>query len=518
MCRNVGSVKLKVKKNKDPFSSQVHEMAKKFDMATIENKIEDISRLLVEAESLLDTQNRASQAHLYYSMGTVYSDFSKEIETADTEPQKKCLYYFRKSIELIENDEYEKDIYKPYVDAFKANLYTNYGNLLERCGRKIAAIEQYKKALAINKNFGMAIGNLGMDYRHYGMLEYDYIHRDYFHHFAYWLLYNAVESKDPNTHIEAKRYFQQAIDCYDQDYIEKVLKPSLDIPKFSYENIDELEYREWGLANGLFLNTLNDLPVSELCFAADTIHLPNMVVHIGDKPIFHGMFNQIKQEYIFSRYLYYCALLPQEETHFADKETYLVNFADYPQYSIRIEQLKAAYKTLYGLFDKMAYFINSYFELGIKEKDVSFRSIWWKEYGGGKYKYAYQNVLNPDENFALASLYWISKDFLEKYEDSPNPSLKRLSDIRNALEHKYVKITWDIFSERTDGDIDDLALYVSETEMYDITLRLLKIIREAILCLCLCVNIEEQKKKQNMDDITAIIPIQFMEYDDEWKI
>lgn len=67
MCRNVGSVKLKVKKNKDPFSSLVHEMAKKFDMATIENKIEDISRLLVEAESLLDTQNRASQAHLYYS-------------------------------------------------------------------------------------------------------------------------------------------------------------------------------------------------------------------------------------------------------------------------------------------------------------------------------------------------------------------------------------------------------------------------------------------------------------------
>ena len=509
---------MKVKKFIDPFSSQVHEMAKKFDMATIENRIEDISKLLVEAESLLDTQNRASQAQLYYSMGTVYSDFSKKIETAETDPQKKCLYYFRRSIELIENDECGKDIYKPYVDAFRAILYTNYGNLLDRCGRKIAAIEQYKKALAINKNFGMAIGNLGMAYRHYGMLEYDYIHRDYFHHFAYWLLYNAVESKDPNTHIEAKRYFQQAIDGYDQDYIEKVLKPSLDIPKFSYEDIDELAYREWVLENGLFLNTLNDLPVSELFFAADTIYLPDMVTHIGDKPIFHGMFNQIKQEYIFARYLYYCAMLPQEETHFADKETYLVNFADYPQYSIRVEQLKAAYKTLYGLFDKMAYFINSYFKLGIREKDVSFRSIWKKEHGKGKYKYEYQNVLNSDENFALASLYWISKDFFEKYEDSPNPCLKRLSDIRNALEHKYVKITLGMFSERIDGDIDDLALYVSETEMYDITLKLLKIIREAILCLCLCVNIEEQKKKQNLDDINAVMSIQLMEYDDEWKI
>ena len=34
---------------------------------------------LYYAESLLDTQNRASQAKLYYSMGTVYSDFSKKL-------------------------------------------------------------------------------------------------------------------------------------------------------------------------------------------------------------------------------------------------------------------------------------------------------------------------------------------------------------------------------------------------------------------------------------------------------
>ena len=64
---------MKVKKYIDPFSSQVHKMAKKFDVATIENKIEDISKLLVEAESLLDTQNRASQEHLYYSMGNISS-------------------------------------------------------------------------------------------------------------------------------------------------------------------------------------------------------------------------------------------------------------------------------------------------------------------------------------------------------------------------------------------------------------------------------------------------------------
>lgn len=42
---------MKGKNFRDPFSRQVHEMAKRFDMATIENKVEDIIKLLSEAES-----------------------------------------------------------------------------------------------------------------------------------------------------------------------------------------------------------------------------------------------------------------------------------------------------------------------------------------------------------------------------------------------------------------------------------------------------------------------------------
>lgn len=501
----------------DPFSDAVKAISLKFDESTINQEAERIEELLIAAEILLKTENPASQAQLYYSIGTVYSDFSKLKGIADEDSVKKQLYCFRKSIELIESDEYNKDEYRPYILGFKENLYTNYGNILDRCGRKIAAIDQYKKALNLHSSFGMALGNLGMAYHHYGMLEYDPAHRDYFHHFAYSLLNKALQSNDPNTYAEAKESFKSTIDGYHPEYVEKVLKPGLDIPQYTYDNSDELEYRQWALDSGLFLNTLNDLPVSEFCFAADVIQLPNMLAKIVDKPIFHGMFNQIKQEYVYARYLYYGTLQSNDEPHFADKDTYLLNFADYPQYSIRIEQLKSSFKTLYGLFDKIAYFINSYFKLGIKEKDVSFRSIWWNEFGKGKNKYTYQNILDPDSNFALSSLYWISRDFFDRYEDSPNPNLKRLSDIRNALEHKYVKIVWGLFSDRTDGEIDDLVLYISESELYEITLQLLKIVREAILCLSLCVNIKETTKKEKLDSKEVILPLNLMSYDDEWK-
>lgn len=501
----------------NPFSAESEMYAKKLDDATIIADSVQLEKLLDEIELAIPNVDAASQARLYYSIGTVYSDFAKAKGLSHEESLKKQLYCFRKSVDIIENEEYSKKEYAPYMKGFKCILYTNYANTLSCCGRKIEAIAQYKKAINVHSSFGMALGNLGRVYQDYGIMDYDDGHQDYFHHFAYSLLKNAVECKDPNTYEEAKECFVKAISGYAPLYVEEFLKKDLEIPQFFYENIEEKLYREWAVENNLFLNTLNDLPVAELCFAIDVLQLPSMVVSINAKPIFHGMFNQIKQEYVYARYQYYSSLQIWDEVHYADKDTYLINFADYPQYGIRIEQLKSAFKILYGLFDKIAYFLNSYFDLGIHERDVSFNHIWLNEFGKGKNHYDYKNVLNHEENFALASLYWISRDLYDKFEDSPNPHLKRISDVRNALEHKYVKVTNGWFPERTKGEVDDLALYVTEDELSTLTLELLHIVREAIICLSLCVHVEEQKNiGKNKDKL--IMPMTLMQYDDEWKI
>ena len=76
---------------------------------------------------------------------------------------------------------------------------------------------------------------------------------------------------------------------------------------------------------------------------------------------------------------------------------------------------------------------------------------------------------------------------------------------------------WAIIPDRANGEIDDLALYVSEDELKAETLWLLKLIREIIICLSLAVNIEENKRRKNLED--KIIPtFNFLNYDDEWKI
>lgn len=501
----------------NPFSEKAKELALKFDSATIDKDTEKLKRLFDEAGSILKQENDASKAMIYYSLGTAYDDFARLTGSQTEEAFQKVLYCFRKSINLIEQDEYIKDIYRPYVLGLKEILYTNYANALDRCGRKIAAIEHYKKALSIHSDFGMALGNLGQAYQHYGMLDYDDSHRDILHHFAYQYLNEAVKCSDPNTYNDAKKCFENAMNIYASEYVTNVLTADLSFKQCVYDDCEELTYREWCLKNGLFLNTLNDLPITELCFAADVLQLPNMIADIGAKPIFHGMFSQLKQEYIYARYIYYSTLNSGEKPHFADKETYIKSHTDYAQYSIRLEKLKTAFKTLYGMFDKIAFFLEHYFDLGINERDINFRSIWQDSAGFGKKKYQYKQKLDPDQNFALSSLYWISKDFFEKFEDSPNPELKRIKDIRDALEHKYVKINDYIFNDRIEEYGDGLALYVSEKEMYDATFMLLKILREAIINLSLCVNIAEESKREASKD-KLIMPIHLMDYEDDWKI
>ena len=202
----------------DPFSKRAQELSKKFDEATINRDVAKLGKLLEEARDMLDSEDFASQASIYYSMGTACGDYADLSGDSGEESIKRQLYYFRKSISLIEMDKYADEKYRPYVLGLKQVLYTNYANLLDRCGRKIAAIEQYKKALSINRDFGMANGNLGRAYQHYGMLEYDDGHKNLFHYFAYHHLNQALQSNDPNTYPEAKDGFKATIDQYHPEY------------------------------------------------------------------------------------------------------------------------------------------------------------------------------------------------------------------------------------------------------------------------------------------------------------
>jgi hypothetical protein len=399
----------------------------------------------------------------------------------------------------------------------------------------------------------MALGNIGLTYSWYARLVYDKGHRYYLHQYAYRYLIEAISYPD-SLHPEAFKVFSDAISGYVPgsftNFLEQPLKlkkgtseeieiqsyrlggfkvlskaifestpvfikkflQHLPLKKGTSEDKEEQRYRQWVLESHLFLHPLNDLPDHNFSYATDFLHLHEIKLGINEKPVLLGVFNQIKQEYIFARFLYYESLHVLEKPHFADKDTYLVNTLDYSIYSIRLEKMKTAFRILYSLLDKVAFFINRYYNLGLNEPEVNFTSIW------SKIKSTPENAdsINLAQNPPLNAIYWIQKDFNNNLCGSPNPDAKYLRDLRHALEHKYVKICLEKNLVNNSHYRDELAKYYSEQEFRDHIISLLKIVREVIIYLVMAVEIEENNKRSKIN--TLIVNMPMTSYEDEWKI
>ena len=503
----------------NPIHISVQTLTNAFDNYTdnhnVNGIIETINNAAILASS--DDLNPISLASLYYSIATAYSDLSHlSSKHQDDENIEKQLYYFRLSIIQTETQEITDDI-EPYLKGLEFSLFTNYASALDRIGRTISAINHYKKVLQINRKYGMTLGNISIAYMNYARFVFDPSHRDILNYFAYHYLKSSLIYTE-NMSDEAIKCFQGHIDIFDNEYVHQILEPDLKIPDHSLGEPEEEHYRKWAISYNLFINPMNDLPITDNFIAADVLGMPSIVFEIKDgmNYKYHGMFNNLKQEYIMARYLFYEATQLLAEPHYADKDTHLINTLDYPSYSMRIEKLKLAYRSLYSLFDKTAYFINEYFDLGIEERDVNYRSIWLSK-KNGKNGYEYKNTLNSENNRMLCALKWLLKDLYVPLYESPSPAAKELSNLRNGLGHKYVKVYNDIFPDHTDGTVDTLATYISEPLLEKYTFELLQMTRELLIYLSLSIHINETQNKQSTS--SDFIPeISLDGYDDEWKI
>ena len=135
-------------------------------------------------------------------------------------------------------------------------------------------------------------------------------------------------------------------------------------------------YRRWCLDHRLFLNPLNDLG-SLPAAARDELHLPSIVIEPGEGTYYPGFYNQLKQEFVSARYLYYEGV-ESRSPHFSDRWVALYDTLDYPAYSLAVERVRASLRMAYSLFDKMGYFLNGYLGLGIEPHRVNFRTMWYQ--------------------------------------------------------------------------------------------------------------------------------------------
>jgi hypothetical protein len=435
-----------------------------------------------------------------------YSSGSWQWDSAELESEIICL---RRAI--------RSKGFRQLPDIRRCQLLTNLANCHSTTGRFVEAVGAWNEALEIESRFGMARGNRAVGRWSYAKAVYDQGHAIVMAREAWRDLEpSKLEALEPG----AGEYFAEMRKKIEKTLPAVALKAELDLCAFPLgTTAGEIDYRRWCLTSRLFLNPLNDLGAYPIA-AQDIQTSPSIVAPIGEGPRFHGFFNQIKQEFCSARWLAHEAMIASGP-HFSDADVLLYNTLDYPSYSLATEKLKLAFRSSYSLLDKIAFLLNAYLALGISEKRVSFRGLW---YEGQEKRKGIRQEFKALANWPLRGLYWLSKDL---YEDAPefragiDPDAQRLSEIRNHLEHKYLKLHLDMWrgqnASSSSGLGDDLAESVMRSDFQSMTLRLLSLVRAAIIYLSLGIHQEERMRAQKRPKDAIIPPMVLDTWEDEWK-
>ena len=108
------------------------------------------------------------------------------------------------------------------------------------------------------------------------------------------------------------------------------------------------------------------------------------------------------------------------------RRTTFINPLDYSQTNIYTGLLKSAFKEAFNILDKIAVFLNRYYNLGFNENAIYFDSIWVND---KKKNPTIREEILKTENLRLYALYDIYKDFQSGYYQT-------MKDIRHALTHR----------------------------------------------------------------------------------
>jgi tetratricopeptide (TPR) repeat protein len=398
-------------------------------------------------------------------------------------------------------------------------IYTNLGNLMSHCGRVVDAVAYWDRALTLDPDFAMALGNRGCGLLRWAQLIYDPGHRIRFARQAYSSLVRAL-APDTRVHQHARTSFEEYLANLQRVVPAKVLQARSHSHKFPKRmGRQERAYRTWCLADRLFLNDLNELDPDPIG-AADVLSLPSLTtsIHSGP-PNAIGFFNQLKQEYVTARYMYYEGT-QTGRAHFSDRWVTLVNTLDYPAYGLPVEQVKIAFRLAYSILDKVAYFLNDYLSLQIPERNVSFRSLWYDRQEPAR---GLRTDIHRTDNWPLKGLFWLAKDLYEKdagFTEAIEPDGKEVADIRNHIEHKYFKLhvfgPWPVPEEGPPSMRGDLlARSMDRGDFERRTLRLLRTARAALIYVALGVFVEERRRQQHKGKVK--MPMALTLWEDDWK-
>ncbi len=379
-----------------------------------------------------------------------------------------------------------------------ASVMVNYAKMLYQHGRIIEAIDWNYDCM---KNYNSAISKANCGVQIKNILRVSGKHTAKNVHEAWKLLSSACELKDEilsDSGKESLEWFKaqlQELVGEMEDNFDGGLKT---IKKYAAHRIKvhgRPHVEKWleSVRQDRLLLTLNQNPLNSVEECLDDLFLESFVSIGGQKGIerfreLAYILNTIKEDYVTARYLFYHSEEAKGELSQRGVITNYVNAFDDADFGVLIGIMKASFRVAADCLDKIAIFINRYFELGNSNEHVNINNIWYKN------KDTKKREIHPslsgllDSNIFLRALRDLQGDwFLRKF---PSP----LKTVRDSATHREMVLYWrrPVNPKTTDikWDSDDFRTQ---------TLFLLRMVKAAIIYTVCALTIEEQRKSEEVE-------------------
>ncbi|MBD2795881.1 hypothetical protein ID856_04930 [Xenorhabdus sp. 18] len=400
------------------------------------------------------------EAHYLYCLGNCYFEL---YETRKTEwysdDLMKSVIFYRKALHALPKAdwrEHENNIHAH--NNLRSMIETNLANRLSSQGRVLCCILHYDKAISIDNN-PVAIISKANNELFLGHSLYDNGHSEYHYFIAYELVRKGIENinrlyPEQRTSLEEggrlfnfKKWFEEFFETSAFDYFKEYTG------KFTSKK--QKNYLEWCAKNRLFLNDLNDACEYQITYE-DVFALPSFIQSINssltmhEELSYHSNYDELKNDYCYARYLIYSSKdIPDDAPHIFNSTYQHVEDMTYSINNLKVAQYKSAFRTVYSLFDKIAYLINHFFDLNhIKhDKKINIDNL-FRDFTGKNNEWKPHKKLKDSDNHFIHALFYILKD-IRKVGNSDSvtkwldPNAVAFAEIRNAIEHRSLKIVDD---------------------------------------------------------------------------
>lgn len=481
------------------------------DAENIGGALSKWKELLDESENIL---KKSTFAYAYYYFYAHYWSIKGEQTPQNTDDwynyyQERSIYCLRKSVASFDQMKPE-DTYDEMIDQ----ILTNVGAEMADMGRNVEALRYFHRVLNLNDRFNMAIGNTGIC-----LLELAQSTEPLVEKFHLLRIAKTTLQKVQDDHIvtnENFTNFKEALKVTEiklksaTKQIGESYKESKDFPKEMEQN--EKEYRNWALQNNLFLNLLCEANLRDEA-ASDNLKLYKSKHKIeSDFQKYNGYFNHIIEQFTISRWFFYEGTHVQGgESHFSAMRISYSDLGNESIISIGKQKIFASFMLCYSILDKLALFINDYFELKIFNRtDLNLRTLWYQDFP--RNKNLRKSIKKHLDNPHLKALYWLSKDvyYREQNEEILEPSARDWRKIRNHLAHEFIRVTENKLDESIKS-CDPNSYCISYTELQDRCLSMLQLVRDSIVYLTLAVTHEETKNESQLKNSYSFFDSQFSE-------